>query len=117
MDKYGDIQSQQFDGKVEYSEGFEKAEMMDHKMKRRIIRNELQPKWRINSKWINEEYYPFYEAIYTSPYVLLYDTKTDRAWNVIVTDSEYREKTFKNEKKLFNLELNVEANTKQNHIF
>jgi hypothetical protein len=58
-----------------------------------------------------------YEAIFTSPYLLLYDTETDRAWNVILTDTNYKEKTFKTEKKLFNLEINVEANTKQNYIF
>jgi len=58
-----------------------------------------------------------YESIFISPYLLLYDTETDRSWNVILTDSEYKEKTFNTEKTLFNLEINVEANTKQNYIF
>jgi hypothetical protein len=58
-----------------------------------------------------------YESIFTSPYLLLYDTETDRSWNVILTDSEYKEKSFNTEKTLFNLEINVEANTKQNYIF
>lgn len=117
MDRYGDYMSQPFEGKYEYSEDFEKSEMKDYKLKRRIIHNELQPKWKLNSTWINEEFYPFYEAIFTSPYLLLYDTKTDRAWNVILSDNSYLEKTFKNQKKLFNLEINVEANTRQNFIF
>lgn len=117
MDRYGDYMSQPFEGKYEYSEDFEKSEMKDYKLKRRIIHNEIQPKWKLNSTWINEEFYPFYEAIFTSPYLLLYDTKTDRAWNVILSDNSYFEKTFKNQKKLFNLEINVEANTKQNYIF
>ena len=117
MDRYGDYMSQPFEGKYEYSEDFEKSEMKDYKLKRRIIHNELQPKWKLNSTWINEEFYPYYEAIFTSPYLLLYDTKTDRAWNVILSDNSYLEKTFKNQKKLFNLEINVEANTKQNYIF
>lgn len=96
MDRYGDYMSQPFEGKYEYSEDFEKSEMKDYKLKRRIIHNEIQPKWKLNSTWINEEFYPFYEAIFTSPYLLLYDTKTDRAWNVILSDNSYFEKTFKN---------------------
>jgi hypothetical protein len=77
----------------------------------------VQPKWKLNTKWLNEDIYPMYESIFTSPYLLLYDTETDRSWNVILTDSEYKEKTFNTEKTLFNLEINVEANTKQNYIF
>ena len=117
MDRYGDYMSQPFEGKSEYSEDFEKSEMKDYKLRRRIIHNELQPKWKLNSNWINEEFYPFYEAIFTSTYLLLYDTKTDRAWNVILSNNSYLEKTFKNQKHLFNLEIKVEANTKQNYIF
>lgn len=117
MDRFGDIQSQAFDGKIEYSEDFERNEIKDYKLRRRIIHNEVQPQWRLNTKWLKEDIYPMYESIFTSPYLLLYDTETDRAWNVILTDSNYKEKTFKTEKKLFNLEINVEANTKQNYIF
>lgn len=117
MDRYGDVQSQAFDGKIEYTEDFERNEVKDYKLRRRIIHNELQPKWKLNTKWLNEDVYPMYESIFTSPYLLLYDTETDRSWNVILTDSEYKEKTFNTEKTLFNLEINVEANTKQNYIF
>ena len=117
MDRFGDVQSQAFDGKIEYTEDFERNEVKDYKLRRRVIHNELQPKWKLNTKWLNEDIYPMYESIFTSPYLLLYDTETDRSWNVILTDSEYKEKTFKTEKTLFNLEINVEANTKENRIF
>ncbi len=116
-DRYGDIQSQPFDGKIEYTEDIEKTEIKDYKMRRRVIHNELQPKWKLNTKWLNEDVYPMYESIFTSPYLLLYDTQTDRSWNVIVTDNKYTEKTYKNQKALFNLEITVEANTKENRIF
>ena len=116
-DRFGDIMSQPFDGKIEYNEDFERNEMKDYKLRRRIIHNQVQPKWKLNTKWLNEDIYPMYESIFTSPYLLLYDTETDRSWNVILTDSEYKEKTFNTEKTLFNLEINVEANTKQNYIF
>lgn len=117
MDRYGDVQSQAFDGKIEYTEDTQKTEIKDYKMRRRVIHNELQPKWKLNTKWLNEDVYPMYEAIFTSPYLLLYDTQTDRSWNVILTDNKYTEKTYKNQKALFNLEITIEANTKENRIF
>jgi hypothetical protein len=116
-DRYGDIQSQPFDGKIEYTEDTQKTEIKDYKMRRRVINNELQPKWKLNTKWLSEDIYPIYESIFTSPYLLLYDTQTDRSWNVILADNKYTEKTYKNQKALFNLEITVEANTKENRIF
>lgn len=108
-DRYGDIQSQPFDGKAVYSEDIKSEEIKDYKERRRVSHKSIQPKWKLNTKWLNEEIYPIYESIYTSPYVLLYDVEQDKAWNVIVSDNKYTEKTRKNEKSLFNLELNVEA--------
>lgn len=116
-DRYGDIMSQPFDGKFEYSEDFNKTEIKDYKLRRRIITNNIKPSWQLNTKWLNEDIYPMYEAIFTSPYLLLYDAETDRAWNVIVTNNKYNEKNHNNQKSLFNLQLNVEANTEQNYIF
>lgn len=116
-DGYGDIMSQAFDGKIEFSESLQNKEIKDYKLRRRLINKTIQPKWKLNTKWLNEDVYPIYESIFTSPYLLLYDTETDRSWNVILTDTNYTEKTFKTEKKLFNLELSVEANTCQNMIF
>lgn len=116
-DRYGDIMSQPFDGKVEYSEEIENDEIKDYKERRRISHKAIQPKWKLNTKWLYEDVYPIYEAIFTSPYILLYDTQTDRAWNVIVTTSDYKEKTYRTEKSLFNLEIEVEANKIENYIF
>lgn len=117
MDRYGDVQSQAFDGKIEYSENIENIEMQDYKLRRRPIQKLIQPKWKLNTKWLSEDIYPMYEAMFTSPYLLLYDTQTDRSWNVILTDTNYKEKTYKTEKGLFNLEITLEANKKQNYIF
>ena len=116
-DRYGDIQSQAFDGKVEYSEDIETEEVKDYKHRRRVSHKTVQPKWVLNTKWLNERIYPIYESIFTSPYLLLYDSQQDKSWNVIVTDSEYKEKTYKTEKNLFNFSITVEANKIQNSIF
>lgn len=116
-DRYGDIMSQPFAGKFTYNEGIEKDEIIDYKFRRKVSKNEIQPSWTLNTTWITDELYPMYEAIFTSPYLLLYDTETDRSWNVILTNTDYKEKNHKNERKLFNLEITVEAIQKQTGIF
>ena len=116
-DRYGDIMSQPFDGKVVYSEDIETEETADYLNRRKVSHVSVKPKWELNTKWLNQDVYPYYESIFSSPYLLLYDTQTDRSWNVIVTDTKYQEKNDKNEKSLFNLELNVEANENQNMIY
>lgn len=115
-DRYGDIQSQPFDGKIEYTEDIDTEEIMDYKLRRKVSYKSVQPKWKLNTKWLKDEVYPIYESIYTSPYLLLYDTEQDKAWNVIITDKKYSEKTYKNDK-MFNLEINVEANKTQNIMY
>lgn len=117
MDRYGDVQSQAFNGKAEYNENIENSEIQDYKLRRRVVQNQIQPTWKLNSGWISEDIYPMYEAMFTSPYLLLYDTQTNRSWNVILTDNKYTEKTYKNQKSLLNLDITLEANKKQNYIF
>ena len=115
-DRYGDIQSQAFDGRIEYTEEINTEEIIDYKNRRRPSVKNVQPQWKLNTKWLSDAIYPIYESIFTSPYLLLYDTEQDKSWNVIITDSDYTEKKYKNDK-LFNLEINVEACKKQNLIY
>ena len=117
MDRYGDVMSQPFNGKPEYTEKIENSEIQNYKLRRRVVHKQIQPIWKLNTGWIKEDIYPMYEAMFTSPYLLLYDTQTDRSWNVILTDTDYKEKTYKTERSLINLEITLEANKKQNYIF
>jgi len=41
MDRFGDVMSQPFDGKIEYTEDFERNEIKNYKLRRRVIHNEL----------------------------------------------------------------------------
>lgn len=117
MDRYGDVMSQPFNGKPEYTEKIENSEIQDYKLRRRVVHKQIQPIWKLNTGWIKEDIYPMYEAIFTSPYLLLYDTQTDRSWNVILTNTDYKEKTYRTERSLINLEITLESNKKQNYIF
>ena len=113
QDRFGSYQSQPFKGKMEYSENIENSEYVSYTGERHKYNVQVQPKWKINSGWITEDLYPFYESIYVSPILKLYDTETETEYDVILNDN-YVEKKYVNEKKLLSIELNLEATEKQN---
>lgn len=118
MDRYGMAQIQPFDNLTTYSEDFKHQEIINYKNERKNSIIEIQPKWRLNTKWLNKNIYPFYESIFVSPYLQLYDAKEDKLYDVLVTNTGYEEKTFKNQnQQMFNLQLDVELNKKQNIIY
>ena len=113
QDRFGGFQSQAFNEYATYSETFNTVETQNYKNERNKSNIQVQPKWKLRSGWISEDVYPLYESIYVSPILLLYDTHEDRLHEVIV-NSDYIEKTYKNEKKMLNLSLDLEAISKQN---
>lgn len=117
-DRYGMPQVQPFGGTEKYSESIESREITDYKNTRRIVGKSIQPKFLLNSGWIEEQYYPYYESIYISPYLQLYDAVYDKLYDVILTNNDYEKKTAKNQnKQLFNIQLEVELDTKQTMIY
>ena len=118
MDRYGMAQIQPFDSLTTYSEDFVYHETVNYKNERKNSSIDIQPKWKLNTKWLNKEVYPFYESIFISPYLQLYDAKEDKIYNVVVSNKEYVEKTFRNQnRQMFNLQLDVELNKKQNILY
>lgn len=113
QDRYGSYQSQPFKGKMEYSENITNSEYVSYTGERHKYNVQVQPKWKINSGWITEDLYPFYESIYVSPILKLYDTETETEYDVILNDN-YVEKKYENSKSMLNLQLNLEATKKQN---
>lgn len=117
QDRMGGFQSQPFNEHYTYSENVERETITDYRGVKRISGVNITPKFKINTDWIKEDLYPYYESIFTSPVLFLYDTHEDKRYSVLVTDSEYTEKTYDNQKKLFNLSLNLELNQQQNIIY
>lgn len=115
-DRFGGIQSQGFSDRASFSEKFDTTETQDYTNRRKKSFIQVQPKWKISSGWIKEELFPYYESIYVSPFLILYDTQEDRNYDVIV-NSDYTEKTYKDEKKLLNITLELEQTTKQQIIY
>ena len=113
QDRYGSYQSQPFKGKMEYSENITNSEYVSYTGERHKYNVQVQPKWKINSGWITEDLYPFYESIYVSPILRLYDTETETEYDVLLNEN-YVEKKYENSKSMLNLQLNIEATEKQN---
>lgn len=117
-DRYGMPQCQPFTGTEKYSEGIDRSEVIKYTNQRKIVGINVQPKWVLNTNWIEERYFPIYESIFVSPYLMLYDAKEDKIYDVILGTNEYEEKTARNQnKQLFNLQLEVELDTKQTMIY
>ena len=114
QDRLGSVQSQPFDGTDTISFNYEANTITNSFGEKRVLNNEQTIKWKINTGWINEKLYPFYESIFVSPYLRLYDSENDISYQVLVTDKEFTEKTFANNShQMFNLTLNLELNKTQ----
>ena len=117
-DRYGMPQCQPFSGTELYEENFEKTHTKNFRNERKLVQISNQPKWKLNSNWISQDLYPFYESIFVSPWLQLYDAKFDKLYEVLLTYNTYTEKTFKNQgRQLFNLQLEVEQSKTQNMLF
>lgn len=116
QDRYGNFISQGFSGKYVYSEKFERGEVQNYKNQRRYATIQVKPKWKVNSEWIKEEMYPYYEAIFTSPVLMLFDYNLNKTYSVVVS-GDYTEKTFRTEKKMLQMNLDLELNEYQNIIY
>jgi hypothetical protein len=117
-DRYGMPQVQPFGGNYRYSEDIDRNTIINYKNIKKVIDISNTPKWLLNTKWIKEDLYPFYESIFVSPYLQLYDVVEDKLYNVILKNTEYQEKTFTNQnKQMFNLQLEVELDTTEYMIY
>ena len=112
QDRYGGFQSQPFSDTLTYSESFDVTEVKNYREERKYISIQVQPKWKLTSGWIAEDTYPFYESIFVSPVLYLYDSQENQMYKVI-TKGSYTEKKYKNDKKLLSLSLDLESTSTQ----
>lgn len=116
QDRYGSFQCQPFNDYANYSETFTKTEVQDYQNRRRNANIQVEGKWKLNSGWIDEKLYPYYESIYTSPLLILFDVEQNERFTVMVSGN-YDEKTYRNQKKMINMNLELTENKKQNIIY
>ena len=117
-DRYGSMQMQPFSKAETYSEDFTRTEIKNYQDTRRLSGIGIQPKWKLNSAWIPFDLVPYYESLQVSPWVKLYDTKEDQLYDVILKDTAFTEKTFRNnDRQLWSLEVECEQTDKQNILY
>lgn len=64
--------------------------------------------WTLNSDWLTYDEHNVYESLMISPIVYMYDNYNGEMHRVNVTDSKWTEKNSNNNRKPFNLTVNVE---------
>lgn len=115
--RYGGIQCQPMKFKSEYSEDIKTVSIANTIDEERVINKQIDSKWLLNSRYLNDTEIKTFEDLFIAPRVWLIDTEKQMRIPVIVETNEYTEKTIKNEKKLFKLEIMVAANVKQNIVY
>ena len=114
QDRFGGYQSQPFDKIDTFSEAITSEKITNYRREQRLSNATITPKWEIQTGWIDEHYYPYYESIFVSPYLILFDTENNHGYNVMITDNQYTEKTYQNQqRKMFNIKLKLEQNKTQ----
>lgn len=116
QDRFGSFQCQPFNNFANYSENFDRTDIQDYQNRQRYRNIQVQSKWKLYSGWIKEDLFPYYESIYTSPILTLYDNELNKKFTVLISGN-YEEKTYRNQKKMINLNLELTENKKQNIIY
>lgn len=117
MDRTGAYQCQRFNKKVIHSENITNTDIANYLDEIRPVVKEVKDAWVVNSDWLTEQEYKCYESIFVSPYLYLYDTQTDEGYWVNITNKSWTEKTKQNNKKPYNLTLNLESNRSQKIVY
>ena len=116
QDRLGGFQSQAFKDKVTFSESFEVTETKTYTNERRKSLIQVKPSWKLYSDWIDEDIFPLYESIYVSSMLKLYDSYEDEVYDVLVSGN-YTEKKYWQDKKMLQLELELELNNTQDILY
>ena len=117
-DRYGSMQMQPFNQTIQYKQDFSRFETKNYRETRKLSNLSIQPKWTLNTGFLSDYKYPYYESLLVSPWIKLYDTQEDCVYDVIIKTTDYTEKTYLNQDaNLFNLEIEVEQTDKQNILY
>lgn len=116
IDRFGVVMSKPFTGQDDYTEDVQTVSVQKYVNKERKVYWGVESKWKLRTEWLTDEEYPYYESLFVSPYIILYDSQEDKSYEVLIDDTTYAEKKWDNQHQFFNLEINIRHNQKQ-HIF
>ena len=114
IDRYGTYQCQPFSKISTFSNDYSTTHMISYDKVKKPIFKTVNSTWNLNSDFITEDKLPYYESLFVSPKVILYDAQNDMSYNVVLTDTKFVEKTFANQqRRMFNLQITVEKANEQ----
>lgn len=114
IDRYGTYQCQPFSKISTFSNDYSTTHMISYDKVKKPIFKTVNSTWNLNSEFIPEDKLPYYESLFVSPKVILYDSKNDASYNVVLTDTKFVEKTFANQqRRMFNLQITLEKANEQ----
>lgn len=114
IDRYGTYQCQPFSKISTFSNDYSTTTMVAYNKEKRPIFKTVNSTWNLNSEFIPEDKLPYYESLFVSDKVILYDAKNDMSYNVVLTDTKFVEKTFANQqRRMFNLQITLEKANEQ----
>lgn len=114
IDRYGTYQCQPFSKISTFSNDYSTTHMISYDKVKKPIFKTVNSTWNLNSEFIPEDKLPYYESLFVSDKVILYDAKNDMSYNVVLTDTKFVEKTFANQqRRMFNLQITVEKANEQ----
>ena len=114
IDRYGTYQCQPFSKISTFSNDYSTTHMISYDKVKKPIFKTVNSTWNLNSEFIPEDKLPYYESLFVSDKVILYDSKNDMSYNVVLTDTKFVEKTFANQqRRMFNLQITLEKANEQ----
>ena len=114
IDRYGTYQCQPFSKISTFSNDYSTTHMISYDKVKKPIFKTVNSTWNLNSDFITEDKLPYYESLFVSPKVILYDSNNDMSYNVVLTDTKFVEKTFANQqRRMFNLQITLEKANEQ----
>lgn len=114
IDRYGTYQCQPFSKISTFSNDYSTTLMISYDKVKKPIFKTVNSTWNLNSEYIPEDKLPYYESLFVSDKVILYDAKNDASYNVVLTDTKFVEKTFANQqRRMFNLQITLEKANEQ----
>ena len=114
IDRYGTYQCQPFSKISTFSNDYSTTHMISYDKVKKPIFKTVNSTWNLNSDFITEDKLPYYESLFVSTKVILYDAQNDMSYNVVLTDTKFVEKTFANQqRRMFNLQITLEKANEQ----
>lgn len=117
MDRTGAYQCQPFTKRIDYSESIATTNVTNMLGEERPYEKNVTSQWTLHTDWMDDDSHKAYESVLTSPWIYLYDTENDQGWYVNCTDSNWTDRKYKNQKRMFYLTINLKSIGTQEMIY